>query len=364
MDSRFPTFRRLLGLQIPLPAWSLWPTYTTSVQRRSLLRLIAAATEENMPLSPLLEQWAQDEGGVQRRRLLKLTKLLNSGRSLADALEEVPGILQDEERLAIRFDAQSGTRTAAVRKLLDKSQSESTTRTPDFHGPLIYFGTVVLVGLAIVVFIHLRIIPVLIRIYQEFGLREPEVLRWSHQILEAVANYGWLGILAVFVLLGSLFSTRAGRFLRQAFVSRWLPAPGELFAAGVLQQLGVAAAAGRPLPGALSTLARYHFDPDMRHKLLFVRNEVEQGAEVWQSMNTVGLLTSPEVRLLKTAERVGDRPWALAQLVAVKQRRTWWRWERAAELLMPALVLLIGGLVLWQALTVILPLTHLLRGLL
>src|SRR5438552_1411595 len=109
MDSWFTTFRRLAAREIPLPA--VWPRAASPAQRQALLRLISLVIEENVPLWPLLEQWTQDERGLQRRRVKRLSRLLKSGRPLADALEEVPGILADEELLAIRFDAQMGTRT-------------------------------------------------------------------------------------------------------------------------------------------------------------------------------------------------------------------------------------------------------------
>jgi len=186
---------------------------------------------------------------------------------------------------------------------------------------------------------------------------------WSIGLANAFVGYWWLGALAVLALLWSMFSTRAGRFVRYSIVNRLVQPLRELHAAEVLQKLGVAMKAGRPIPGALSTLARYHFDPAVRHKLLFVRNEVEQGEDVWRSMTTVGLLAPAEVRLLEAAERVGNRPWALAQLVGVKKRRTLRRFEWLSELLLPALVLLLGAFVLLQALTIFQPLTALIEGL-
>src|SRR5437762_3425174 len=117
MESSFPTFRRLANREIPLPA--LWPRAATLAQRHMLLGLIALAIEENLPLVPLLEEWAKDERDLQqRRRVRRLARLLKSGRPLADALEEIRGILGDDELLAVRFDAQMGTRTAAVRQVL------------------------------------------------------------------------------------------------------------------------------------------------------------------------------------------------------------------------------------------------------
>jgi len=87
-----------------------------------LLGLIALSIEESLPLAPLLDEWAKDERGVQRGRVRRLARLLHSGRPRADSLEEIPGILADEDLLAIRFDSQMGTRTAAIRRRLDESK--------------------------------------------------------------------------------------------------------------------------------------------------------------------------------------------------------------------------------------------------
>jgi type II secretory pathway component PulF len=135
-------------------------------------------------------------------------------------------------------------------------------------------------------------------------------------------------------------------------------------AADVLQKLRVAATAGRPIPGALSTLARYHFDPATRHELLVVRNDLEQGMPVWPSMSAAGLLSSPESNLLVVAERQGSPAWALEQLVEVKQQRVARRLERAGEFLLPAIVLLMAMLVIFQVSLIFVPLITLLEGLL
>ena len=362
MESWFPTFQRLANREIPLPA--SWPPATTAPQRHAFLRLMALALEDNLPLYPLIEQWAQDERGVQGRRLKKLAHLLKNGTPLADAVEEIPGLLSDEDLLAIRFDAQLGTRTAAVRRLLDDSGPNSTNQVHRVRGDLIYVATVLAVGLLIIAFVHLKIVPVFQKMFQEFGLQQPQVMRSSIHAAHTLASLWWLAALAAFILLWCMLSTQTGRFVRHSIFSRLFRPLRELHAADVLQKIGIASAAGRPVAGALSTLARYHFAPTIRHKLLFVRNEVEQGAEVWRSLTAVGLISPPEMRLLKTADRVGNRPWVLKQLAAVKQRRTQWRLQRAAEFVLPALVLLLGALVLFQALTIFEPLVKLIEGLL
>ena len=126
--------------------------------------------------------------------------------------------------------------------------------------------------------------------------------------------------------------------------------------------IAIASNAGRPMAGALSTLARYHFDSTLRNKLSFVRNEMEQGANLWQSMSAVDLLTDADVRALNLAERLGNRTWVLTQLANAKNRRAIRRLDYASQLVLPAVVLLMGLFVLFQALALFTPLTNIIRG--
>jgi type II secretory pathway component PulF len=128
--------------------------------------------------------------------------------------------------------------------------------------------------------------------------------------------------------------------------------------ADVLEKLSLASAAGRPMPGALSTLARYHFDPRIRRELLYARNEVEQGAEVWPTLAAAGLLAPQEERLLDVSERLGNRSWALDKLAANKKRRVRRRLRVWSALTLPIIALVFGGYVLAQALSLFVPLVE------
>jgi type II secretory pathway component PulF len=363
METWFPTFRKLGRGHLTAPSFSWWPLYTTAAQRRSLLRLIAVATEENLPLVPLLESWAADERGLQRSRLLQLLALLRRGTPLPDAIDAVPGLLRPEDALAVRFDAQSGTRTAAVRQALAEFDETETQSRSGVRQTVVYVVVVFLVALLLTAFVQTKILPVIIRMLGEFSLDLPAVSALSWQMSQTLASDWWIIALAALVALWALLFTEAGRWLRDLMLYPLSASGRQWRSAGVLELLGVAMHAGRPLPGALSTLARYHFDPGIRNKLLFIRNEVELGADAWQCMGKAGLLTPPEVRLLAASQRLGNRGWALQQLVAVKRRRTTERLERAAQFLMPALVIAMGGFVLFQSLTVFLPLVELISSL-
>lgn len=354
------TFRLTRGE--PSFRW-LWPWRTTASQRQSLLRLIAVAAEQRLALAPLLESWAADERGVQRGRVRRLARLLDQGVPLTEAVEQVPGVLRDEDVLAIRFGAQSGSLASAVRDSLEDWHAPAAENVSLFRRNLIYLGAFTVLGIFLVTFLQMRIVPAFMAIAQDFDMEPTRMLRWSSQFADAVASTWYVWALAILGLMWLTFSVRSGRRVRRAIVGRFSRAARELRSADVLQKLGLAAKSGRPMAGSLSTLARYHYDPSMRNKLLYLRNEVEQGADLWQSMTSAGLLGRSEGELLRTADRVGNRPWVLQQLAAGKKRRTTRRLRRLSELFLPVMLLVLGAFVLFQALAIFTPLVTLIESL-
>ena len=356
METRFPTFRRWLTISVPFP--EIWNRRSTWAQQKSLLRLLTLGTEENLPLSPLITAWAEDESRSQRYRLYRLAKLLRGGTPLPDAVEEVRGVLGDEDILAIRFGAQTGTLAAAMRERLNEPGPMASSISPRMRQIMFYLGAMLILGSFIVTFVQIKIVPEFEKIVREFDFPMPTALKWSVAFSNIMANYWPIFLLVVMAVAWLLFSSWPGRRLRRTILTRVIRPLRDLHTADVLEKLGVAIDAGRPVAGALSTLARYHFDPALRHRLLYIRNEVEQGVDVWQSMAGIGLLSAPEARVLETAELIGNRPWALRQIAQVKKQRTMRRLAQLSELALPAVVLLFGGYVLFQALGVFSFLSH------
>jgi type II secretory pathway component PulF len=344
-----------------------WPLGATSAQRQALLRLIAVAIEEQLPLAPLIENWSHDERGAQRRRVRKLARLLSEGRALVESLELTPGVLSNEALLAIRFDAQSGTRAAAIRELLAREQDELANGLTDSAARLKrtagYLCVVLPMCLAVAAFTQIKIVPVFAEIYGSFEFPLPGALARSASLGEGVSAKAWLAAGALAALFWWLFATRWGRPARQSLFGPLLRPWRDARLAGVLRSIAIAAGSGRPIPSALSTLARYHYDGVIRRDLLYVRNEVEQGADVWRSMASVKMLTPDEADLFARAQKSGHLAWTMRKLIAAKTARTSRRLEWAAELAMPLAVFALAAVVVFQAFTVFAPLTQIIQGL-
>lgn len=359
MRLQAPTLRKLVESK----ATSDWAWRRTSRwQRTALLRLIAVAVEQRLPLAPLLAAWADDERGIQRTRVRRVASLIDGGASLPDALEAVPGVLRDDDVLAVRFGAQSGTLAASIRAALADINSQAE-ETSGVRGGFALYGLITLLLLGIVIWLQIEIFPALRMISEDYDLQMPAPFEWASWLTSLAMKFWWVAALAALALAWSAFSLRPERFVRHRLLGRRLRPLREWRSAEVLEKLGVAAAAGRPIPGAISTLARYHFDPVTRYKLLEVRNDMEQGAGPWQSLGDVGLISAAEAHAIEASDRAGNRAWTLQQLAEAKKRIAGKFAVRSRDLLLPFMVLALGGLVLLQALAVFSPLVNFTWGL-
>ena len=176
-------------------------------------------------------------------------------------------------------------------------------------------------------------------------------------------NYWYLIALVLLAVVWLLWSETSQRFFRRVLSSRMVRPIAALRSADLLDILSVTLRSGRPLSGSLSTLARHHFDSFMRHKLLFVRNEVEQGADVWQSMATARLITPAEAQALESSTSVESRAWTMMRLAGLKRSRIAGQIDVCVNLLQPLIILMLAGTVLFIALACLSPLVQLINGL-
>jgi type II secretory pathway component PulF len=306
-----------------------------------------------------MRAFAEDQSGAQRWRVHRLARLLEGGSSLPSALEQVAGVLPPENVLAIRFGTQSGTLMFTLRALIEESESLANIRRGQWlRSTLIYPALMLLVIVGILTFFMITIAPAFEKIMGDYDV-ESLVFQWGVFVSNLVVDYWWLAAGAALLVAWIWWTDWPGRSWR---LSLFRPRH-DTRSADVLQNLSVVTQAGHPIAGALSTLARYHHDPTFRQELLFVRNEVEQGADLWNTLRKVKLLTRAEVALLEASQKVGNLAWAMTQLATCKRRRMRSRMELLGQLVEPAAVLLMGGIVFVICLMAFSPLVNLILNL-
>lgn len=346
----FARFKQLSLTSSQASSWRvsrLWGRDSTHVVGLALLRLVAVAQQQHLNLASLVRCLALEHRGFIRRRLMRLTSLLEQGTPLVEAIEQQPHLLTDEQILELRFAHQSGTLGQRLPELIQRTSARSHESTHQVLQACTYgLGLVLAVGL-ILTFLSLFIYPTYTQIFEEFGLQRPYVLSslmwWAYGLGRNLP----LVALALAVLFTLWWFFRPLRSLQRWISLRITKSAIQLQHALLLRLLAHTLEAGRPLPGALSTLARYHFDRSTQIKLLFARNEVEQGSDVWHSLVSAKLLHEPEATALHSADTDAFRAWMMHKLAEEQEESVRLRSAILAMLVQPAIVLGIGCLVMW-----------------
>ncbi len=344
------------NVQIESRAKSRWrmqpilPIDRWSTKQYSLLSLLAIAHRERIELAPLLDALAQENRGRYRAILTKLSTRLRRNNSLIAALEQTPYALSEHCVLAIRYGMQTGSLHEVFSQLMETERPKRNLATERLRAMTMYWAILTFILIAILTFLSLRVSPSIAKIFQEIDFAEPAPLKRLNHFCNLVWNNIFVVLLAAALLMWVFGSRRSREFLRRNF---WPSFPDSFLQSRWIAQhrlmrlLAVGVGAGRPLNALLSTLAKYHYDRAIRHRLLYCRNEVDHGVEPWKSLHSVGLLSEPETALLQHTRSNDDCRWALMQLADHHESRLRDRSLTIVTVLHPIGILFFGAITLW-----------------
>ena len=323
-----------------------WRGDTLAARQYSLLRILALGHRERLDIVPLINGLAHEHRGYYSQVLSTLAARIETGSSLVSALEQTPDALSDEDVLALRLAGESGTWSQTFAELLKlrlEDQQASRLRPRVSKG---YWLTLLFLFYFLMTLMLVIIAPTFKKMGSEMGIVAPEsflsLMRFTDRL-----NLIWLLLIAIVLVFWFTWFRAPQRFFQRQVAPTLLPPVAQQQIVELYRLLAIAVEAGRPLTGVLSTLARYHFNRRLRHRLLFVRNEVEQGSDVWQGLAQSQLLRTSEAQALSQSPNRHVTAWTLRELAlkrfVIASRRT----AGLAALVEPVLTLLFGAFVLW-----------------
>jgi type II secretory pathway component PulF len=317
-------------------------------QQANLLWMLAIATEKSIPLPAEVDAFAATTWGTRRSRLTLLADMLRNGTPLPSCLEAVPGLVPKSSLPAIHLGAEVGQisralRDSAVRQTNDL-QGAAAFRTISYTSFYIWALLAAITG--IVGFLMYFIVPKLKAIFVGFDVELPTVTAELIRRADMAVEHFYLAIPALslpfFMLIVECLGHIFGWDSLDVPLVGWL---SRLETPQLLRGLSRVVAAGRPLPDALRVLSDHHHRRGIRAKAERIRYFVEQGCDTWDLLRQERFLLGAEALLLRRSEQLGNLPWVLNELADAIERRTKRRALCAAQLIQPAVVLLLGFVV-------------------
>jgi type IV pilus assembly protein PilC len=284
----------------------------------ALLGIIALTASREIPLVPGILAFSSQFTGLFRFWTESLAQLLTEGMSLAEAAERMPRLIPGPSALLIRMGSESGNLAAGLREAVN-ARSNRLPESRKIESQLIYLIWVSLMWFVLVGFLTYFMVPRLERIFRDFGIDLPEPTIFLIEAMHLLVDNFWVPV--------SISICLAGYFGYCYFVGEGmgLPLLDRIFARHhsllILRGLALAFDERLPIASSISWLAHWYPTRWVRKRLMMVELDINQGHDWIESIRSTGLLTASDAGVLASAQRAGNLPWAIRELIATGERR-------------------------------------------
>jgi general secretion pathway protein F len=324
-------------------------------------RQLATLTQSGLPLDQALAAVAEQ---ADDRRAEKLTAQLrtqvSAGESLPAALARYPRAFSPLYRGLVGAGAETGRLAEVLARLADYLEAREAMRQKVVLA-LIYPALVTLISFAVIAVLLVYVVPQVVAVYEQ----SRQTLPWLTRALIASSAFlratGWLWIALAAVLTVAF----ALAYRRPALRARWhafvlrLPVAGRLArsldTARFASTLSILVGSGAPLLRSLDAAADVVHMLPLRAAATTAAGLVREGVALSRALREQRVFPPVLMHLVANGEQSGRLAPMLARAADELERDAERRLAWLAALLQPALIVLMGGIVLVLVLAIMLP---------
>jgi len=296
-----------------------------------------------------------------RDKILKIAQLVEEGGSLSEAISNFPEVFNNFYISLIRTGEASGRISESLAYLADHLEREYDMQS-QVTGALVYPAFVVLAFLIIIPLVIVFVMPKIVDLLKETTTNPPLFTRMMIGFYTFLANYGWVLVLGLFVLVAFLvyyLRTKEGKKVYDE-VSLKIPVLGgilkKIFLARFAENISTLISAGVAIGNAIKISA--DTVENSVYKNIFTK--VQEGVLQGEKMSFV-LSRYPDyapafvVQMIQVGEETGTLDKNLFEIVNFYNKEIKRAIEAFTALLEPALIIVLGLGAAFLAVSVIQP---------
>jgi general secretion pathway protein F len=326
-----------------------------------LTRQLATLVVSGMPLDQALGAVAEQADHPAAARVLgALRAQVAAGEPLAAAMSRFPRSFPDLYRGLVAVGAESGQLGGVLSRLADYLEARLALRQK-FSMALVYPALVTAVALAVIATLLLYVVPQVVAVYQQ----SRQTLPWLTRALIASSDFVRATLWYWLAALVALGAAAAALLRRERWRARWhalllrLPVVGAVLrgldTARFASTLAILTGSGAPLLRALETAGDVIWAVPLRAAASGAAARVREGVTLARALASERVFPPLLVHLVANGEQSGQLPAMLEraareQEAEVERLLTW-----LAALVQPALIIIMGAIVLALVLAVMLP---------
>jgi general secretion pathway protein F len=325
-------------------------------------RQLATLVEASMPVEEALAAVAaQMEGSEAARVLTAVRTRVVEGWRLSKALGEHPKAFSGLYQGIVASGETSGDLGTVLSRLADM-QERNQQMAQKAQQALIYPACIFVVAIGVVWALMTFVVP---RMVEQFSRMDGINLPWPTRIVigasDLIGDWGWLILLLLIgagVLVWRLRKNPQSRLRTDRLLLR-TPVVGklirELDAARFARTLSTLFAAGAPLLEALEGARRTLTNTYISQEIAAASTQVREGASLAAAIRRAGVFPPIMASMIAAGERSGTLPDMLARTAQQMEAGFETATTTALRLLEPAVIVLLGLIVMLIVLSIMLP---------
>lgn len=333
-------------------------------ERALLLRQLATLLKAGLTLEEVLSVLVeQTDASQQRRQLGAIRSRVMEGQSLSVAMGEHPALFPALYSASVAAGERAGQVEDVLSRLADYAeQRDETSRNVGLA--LIYPAVLAIIAIGVVWGLIGFVVPRVVGVFDTAGQSLPTVTQSLLTISNLVSQHGlWLvlGLLALGAGIGIAWRQPASK-LRIDRLLLLAPGLGRLVrasqTASFTRTLAILSTSAVPLVEALTVASRVVGNRQIQADIEQAARQVREGQTLTAALHKAGWLPPLVRRLIAGGERSGELAPMLEHAADIQERELNSATAVLLSVLQPALILVVGGLVLYIVLAIMLPILN------
>ncbi len=326
-----------------------------------LTRQLASLLQARLPLARALSALVeQAEKPLIRDRLASIRADVVAGTPLSQAFAKFPRAFPEMYQATVAAGESTGELGTVMSKLADALEARQAL-AQKVSAAFIYPAVVTVVAIMVVVGLLTYVVPQVVSVFESSKQSLPTLTIVMIWLSDALRNWGWL-MLVVMALAGFAFKRalqnaqikhRFDQYLLQLpLIGKYLRAVNT---ARLASTLAILVGSGVPIIKALNAATKTMNNTALREAMDEVQVKVREGVSLSKALESSRLFPPVLVHLVASGEATGELAQMLERAAQSQtsevERKTLW----LTSLLEPALILIMGLLVLLIVLAVMMP---------
>lgn len=353
----------------PITLGELAPTLF-GVKRRDLIifsRDLATLLRSGIALRLALRMLqSQTRKAVFRKVQSQIIEDIEVGSSLSQACARFPNVFPPLYQRLLQIGEEIGNLELVLQQLTIYMEKEEAV-VSKVQRSLAYPLFVLTIALASIFILINVVLPAITRLLREFGGQLPLATRILIAVTGWLQDYFRVVIIGVFVLAVLFFwymRTPSGRRRRDLFLLR-VPVVGSVILKGNVSRMArtmfVLLKAGVSLTETLNLIIQTSQNTALKESLTEVRADVHQGHLLSKAMSTRPLFPAMLTQMIAVGEETGKLESNLESLASLYEEEMDREVSRLVAMVEPAMIIMVGGLVGFIAVSLISPIYTLIK---